>query len=162
MSSMLSFNIQASMVFHFAREEALRLGHAEVAPEHLLLGVLRTEDEASQVLSEFGVNLEAVRAQLAVIEDRTPPKGEAVTVSPGAQAVMELAGSEAQDLRTNRIYTAHILLGVLHSNSFQEQGGTVRQVLEALVDKKSVGEHDGFPLFRQHLVNLAQQQANKP
>jgi ATP-dependent Clp protease ATP-binding subunit ClpA len=83
------------------------LGAPELHPSAI------TEDKASEVLSEFGVNLEAVREQLAVIEGRTPPKGEGVTVSPRAQAVMELAGIEAQNLGTNGIYTAHILLGVL-------------------------------------------------
>jgi ATP-dependent Clp protease ATP-binding subunit ClpA len=156
---MLSFDTQASLVFHLAREEALNLGHAAVEPEHLLLGVLRTEDEASELLSEFGVHLEAIREGLGALAGHPSPEGERVAVSSGAQRVMELAGSEAQGLGTNRVSTAHILLGIVHPDSFYEKGSVVRQVLEALVDKKSVAEHDGFSLLRQHLIKLAQQQA---
>ena len=35
------YDDRARLVFHYAREEGNRLGHAMVGPEHLLLGLMR-------------------------------------------------------------------------------------------------------------------------
>lgn len=52
--------------FDCAADEAAQLGHALIAPEHLLLGLLREPDgQAAELLSEYGVRLEEVRRALA-------------------------------------------------------------------------------------------------
>lgn len=52
--------------FDCAADEAAQLGHALIAPEHLLLGLLREPDgQAAALLSECGVRLEEVRRALA-------------------------------------------------------------------------------------------------
>ena len=58
------YDDRARLVFHYAREEGNRLGHAMVGPEHLLLGLMREGGSAYTVLSEFGVTLESLRERV--------------------------------------------------------------------------------------------------
>jgi Clp amino terminal domain, pathogenicity island component len=61
----------ASRVLGLAREEADRVGHRYVGPEHLLLGVLRDGSSgAARVLRAHGVDLEAARAAMGRLVDR--------------------------------------------------------------------------------------------
>jgi hypothetical protein len=61
----------ARRVLGLAREEADRVGHRYVGPEHLLLGVLRDGSSgAARVLQAHGVDLEAARAAMGRLVDR--------------------------------------------------------------------------------------------
>src|SRR5437763_16434420 len=51
-----------------AQQQAVQMQAQEVYPEHLLLGILvQDDDEAAEVLSRLGMNMQALRAQVAVI-----------------------------------------------------------------------------------------------
>jgi ATP-dependent Clp protease ATP-binding subunit ClpC len=53
------------VVLRFAREEAARLGHSYIGAEHLLLGLLRTQDvEVLDFLRRAGVSPDRVRLTL--------------------------------------------------------------------------------------------------
>lgn len=57
-----------------AQEKALLLRHAYIGTEHLLLGLLRAEDEeAGELLRAFSMDLEGARARVAAEVD---PGGE--------------------------------------------------------------------------------------
>ena len=59
---MVQRSAHARRVLGLAREEADRVGHRYVGPEHLLLGVLRDGSSgAARVLQAHGVDLEAAR-----------------------------------------------------------------------------------------------------
>jgi hypothetical protein len=61
----------ARRVLRLAREEADRVGHRYVGPEHLLLGVLRDGSSgAARVLQAHSVDLEAARAAMGRLVDR--------------------------------------------------------------------------------------------
>jgi len=61
----------ARRVLGLAREEADRVGHRYVGPEHLLLGVLRDGSSgAARVLQAHGVDVEAARAAMRRLVDR--------------------------------------------------------------------------------------------
>jgi hypothetical protein len=62
---------QARRVLDLARDEADRLGHRYLGPEHLVLGMLRLGDRgASRVLRAHGVELAAARAELGRMAGR--------------------------------------------------------------------------------------------
>ena len=48
-------------VLSFAAEEAERMGHGHIGPEHLLLGVLRENGPEAQALGSIGIGLDAAR-----------------------------------------------------------------------------------------------------
>ena len=62
----LPLSNESKRVLAYAAEEAERLSHKHIGPEHLLLGLLRQEKcFAAQILTERGVQLSQVREELA-------------------------------------------------------------------------------------------------
>jgi ATP-dependent Clp protease ATP-binding subunit ClpC len=128
----------ARLVFHFAREEGEKLGHAMISPEHLLLGLLREGGNASRVLADFGATLEGLRRQVEEMVGRGDglPRNETAAITPRARRVMELAGLEAEQLGSRRIRTEHILLAIIRCGE-----GPGFKVLRALVKDPEVIRH---------------------
>src|SRR5690242_12420662 len=58
------YSESARRALFFARYEVSALGHLSIAPEHLLIGLLRTDGVAARLLADSGVTLDAVRADL--------------------------------------------------------------------------------------------------
>jgi hypothetical protein len=57
---------ECKKILNFAGEEAERLGHRNIGPQHLLLGILRAEGSmAAQILATRGLKPAAIREQLA-------------------------------------------------------------------------------------------------
>lgn len=109
------YDDQARLTFHYAREEANVLRHAQVGPEHLLLGLLRAEGGGRDVLLGLGADLEHMRQQ---VRELSPP-GEATSLNDApnitllARRVMEVASQEARTLGASVTSTPHILLGIV-------------------------------------------------
>ena len=123
------YDDRARLVFHFAREEGSKLGHAMIGPEHLLLGLMREGGTASKVLTEFGASLDGIRTQVEQMVGRGDglPRNETAAITPRARRVMELAGSEARSAGSNVIATEHILLGII-----REGDGVAYRILQQL------------------------------
>lgn len=116
-----------------AREEARALGAGLLGPEHLLLGVIRTDSQpATAVLEAEGVSLEAAREAAASAPAGDPSRP---AVSPDARATLDRAVREAIGRGETRLETWHVLLALAHE---QEQllrhvgadPGKVRAALE--------------------------------
>ncbi|WP_216322513.1 Clp protease N-terminal domain-containing protein [Deinococcus aestuarii] len=109
------YDDQARLTFHLAREEANRLGHAQVGPEHLLLGLMRVEGGGRDVLLGLGADLDRMREQVRAWTLPGPggAMNEAPAITPPARQVMEAASQEARALRSPITSTPHILLGLV-------------------------------------------------
>jgi ATP-dependent Clp protease ATP-binding subunit ClpC len=123
------YDDRARLVFHYAREEGSKLGHAMIGPEHLLLGLMREGGTAARILAEFGATLEGFRRKVEEIIGRGEGlrHTEAPAITPRARRVMELASSEARNLGSQVIGTEHILLGIL-----REGDGVAFRILQEL------------------------------
>ena len=123
------FTDRARRVVVLAQEEARLLNHDYIGTEHILLG-LAHEDHgvAGRALTELGVSLDAVRAEVMKIvgQGRQPPTGH-IPFTPRAKKVLELSLREAIQLNCDYIGTEHILLGVV-----REGEGVAAQVLVEL------------------------------
>jgi Clp amino terminal domain, pathogenicity island component len=123
------FTDRARRVVVLAQEEARLLNHNYIGTEHVLLGLVHEEQGvAATALTELGVSLEAVRAQVEEIIGRgqRAPTGH-IPFTPRAKKVLELSLREALQLGHNYIGTEHILLGVV-----REGEGVGAQVLVKL------------------------------
>ena len=123
------FSERARRVLTLAQEEAQRFGHANIGPEHILLGIVGEPDGvAAKVLVNLGVSLNKVRSAVEFIigHGEATTKGE-VGLSPGAKRVIELAIDEARYIGHNYIGTEHLLLGLL-----REGEGIAARVLDSL------------------------------
>jgi ornithine carbamoyltransferase len=109
------FTERARRVVFFAQEEAARLGMSEVGPEHLLLGLVRENDNgAAQVLGRLGVPLGRVRAEVErVVTHGTGTLGKDMQLTPAAKKAIDCAGEEAEGTENNYIGTEQLLLGLL-------------------------------------------------
>jgi ATP-dependent Clp protease ATP-binding subunit ClpC len=123
------FSERARRVLTLAQEEAQRFNHANIGPEHVLLGIVGEPDGvAAKVLVNMGVSLNKVRSAVEFIigHGEATTRGE-VGLSPGAKRVIELAIDEARYIGHNYIGTEHLLLGLL-----REGEGIAARVLDSL------------------------------
>ena len=61
----MPLSLESRQALTFAGEEATRIGHRLIGPEHLLLGLLRVEKGiASEILQEYRVDLDKVRNEI--------------------------------------------------------------------------------------------------
>lgn len=162
------YDDRARLVFHFAREEGSKLGHAMIGPEHLLLGLMREGGTASRVLSEFGATLEGFRRQIEEMVGRGDglTRNETAAITPRARRVMELAGSEARNLGSNVIATEHILLGIIREGDgvafrilqqLTRDVDTVRWRVLATADPKNQVESANTPFLDEYARDLTKE-----
>lgn len=123
------FTEMARKAVFYAQEEAEKYGEGYVSTEHLLLGLLREEENvACRVLDQLGVSREALRAEI----EMALPRGDLrpcqdMTLTPRAKRVIDLAYDEARGIGNNYIGTEHLLLGLV-----REVSGLAGRVLAKL------------------------------
>jgi ATP-dependent Clp protease ATP-binding subunit ClpA len=99
------FSDRAKRVLALAQDEAIRMGHTYIGPEHLLLGLARLHemshpDEAmKRIFDTLGVTLEQLRTELGKI---IPPTGRQslateITLSPETKEVLQFVHESAPD-----------------------------------------------------------------
>jgi Clp amino terminal domain, pathogenicity island component len=123
------FTDRGRRVVVLAQEEARLLNHNYIGTEHVLLGLIHEEQGvAARALTELGISLDAVRAEVEQIvgQGKSPPTGH-IPFTPRAKKVLELSLREALALGHNYIGTEHILLGLI-----REGEGVAAQVLVKL------------------------------
>jgi len=130
-----------------ANQEAQRFNHEYIAPEHILLGLIKEgSGVAANVLKNLDVDLRKIRVG---VESRIRPGPDMVTMgklpqTPNARLVIENAVREARGLNHGHIGTEHILLGLLHDDIafavLDDMGLTkekVREQIKAIVGTQS-------------------------
>lgn len=113
------FSPKVSEILAFSREEAARLASRSVAPEHLLLGLLRMKDgPVMSIFQRLDINLQSVKSELEnrVREDEIgqPIYTQQLVLNEKASNILKLAVLEARIQRTNRVEEQHLLLAILH------------------------------------------------
>jgi ATP-dependent Clp protease ATP-binding subunit ClpA len=114
---MVAFTQPARRVWLLAQQEAQRLHHHDIGPEHLLLGLLRHGDNrAAGVLRTHGLDLETARAEVGrlIAQGVLPaprPSDDALLATLGIDPVAvrrrlrETFGAEAVNQATQRVRT---------------------------------------------------------
>ncbi len=128
-----------------AYQNVQRYSHSQVDTEHLFMALLEQNDGAiAQILDYLHIDLEAVNLRLDEVL-RNSPKVSVygggvgqIFYTPRVRTVVELAQSEATQLKDEFISTEHIFLAILSerntptSRILQEFGITKERVLEAI------------------------------
>ena len=125
-------NSRARKIFSLAEEEARAHNHGHIGTEHILLGLIRSEESiATKALESLGISLDAVRQRVEEIigQGRQAP-GRQVPLT--AQAVRVLNHSRREARQRNSVSrrqaayvgTEHILLGLI-----REGNGVAARVL---------------------------------
>jgi ATP-dependent Clp protease ATP-binding subunit ClpA len=139
------FTVSSRRVLLLAESEALRLGHATVGSEHLLLGLLADEEgDAAEVLAGLGIDLGTVRARAEQVLGRRRLAGpEPAVYDDMALDALERALAEALVAGRETIDTADLLRGLVQqaergigpmAAGFQVLGTSPEAVRAALAD----------------------------
>ena len=125
------FSPKLSEILAFSREEAARLASRSVGPEHLLLGILRTNDgPVIDLFKRLELDMQTVKTELEmrVREDEigAPIHTTDLTLNEKASNVLKLAVLEARIQRATKIDEQHLLLAILHDIA----NNGAKQVLE--------------------------------
>ena len=110
------FTKKAETALQYAAEAAFELRHGSVGSEHLLIGLLRTEDSiAYSVLINNGVNEERVIeiVNQLITPDKNVALQEPDSYTPRAARIIDNARREAKRFGSGLIGTEHILIGML-------------------------------------------------
>jgi ATP-dependent Clp protease ATP-binding subunit ClpA len=108
------FNPNLITVVAFAQDEALKLGHGEVAPEHLLLGVVRLiDDGTADLLRNRGLTFANIIRIIEPAASRGAGAKQALPISERAKNTFALAYEESQTLNKTECATEHLILALL-------------------------------------------------
>ncbi|GLC29849.1 ATP-dependent Clp protease ATP-binding subunit [Clostridium omnivorum] len=109
------FTERAQKVIMYAQEEAQSFQHGYVGTEHILLGILREEGLARQILNNSGITVEDVRElidEYVGSGDMALNKNE-IPLTPRTKRLLEMSLLEARNLAHNYISPEHILLALI-------------------------------------------------
>lgn len=113
------FSPKISEVLIYSKEEALRLHNECVAPEHLLLGLIRDgEGKAIQILRLLNLDFRSVklRAEQSIqgsAMQEMPDADHEIILNEKASKIMRLCLLEARMLKAQVADTEHILLAIM-------------------------------------------------
>ena len=130
------FSLKAEHVLRCAQAAAGELGHGYVGCEHLLLAMLREEDDAAcRALNASGIYESAVRERMIEKLGRgTAERSTVQGLTPHARCAVELAVGEAMRTGGGEIEAGHLLLGIL-----RDSGNMAVRLLRSLgVDTKKL------------------------
>ena len=108
---------QAKTAVKYAEKTARRYKHSYIGTEHLLAGLLHEEEgTAGMVLRDMGISeerlMEMIRKLIAP-EESNVLNADRAGYTPRAARMLEGAVEEADDLRSEKIGTEHLLLAML-------------------------------------------------
>ena len=122
------FTTNAQNVIQVAQDEAEAMRVTYIGTEHILLGLLKTEDgHACRILNSLAMDYD--KAKEEILKKVNQPKSRTISQivpSKSATSVIRLAAEEAERTGVTMVDTEHLLLGLL-----LEGEGTGAQVLKA-------------------------------
>lgn len=133
------FTDEALRVIVFSRDEAERLGHNRIGPEHVLLGLMsQWTDVAAGVFEKLDIDVRRIRTEVQKLVNRGTRAAteDHMPLTPQARSVIECASEEATTLGHRHIGTEHLLLGLLH----QEDGVAALVLRDVALTRTGVRE----------------------
>ncbi|MBR5499173.1 MAG: ATP-dependent Clp protease ATP-binding subunit [Bacteroidales bacterium] len=113
----ITISDQLHSVINYSREEAMRTGSYGIAPDHLILGLLRhKENSAVDALRGLGIDVEELKqfVDSHIFTNEHIPYSEIdnITFSRGVQNVLSFTILEATKLRNRQAGVEHLLLAL--------------------------------------------------
>jgi ATP-dependent Clp protease ATP-binding subunit ClpC len=111
-----NFDKGALQIMRYAQEEAARLGHNYIGTEHILLAILRDENNfAAQMLHALNLDYRQILSavEFVVKTGDKPTKGQ-IPLAARSKKIISLATEAAQEFGADYIGAEHLLLGMLN------------------------------------------------
>ncbi len=116
-----NFSPEVRDVISHSKEEALRLGHEFIGTEHLMLGLLRNqENKASEILGALQIDTDQLRRKVEILNptDFSSYSGKHnknLHLTRQAERALKTTFLEAKLFQSTSINTAHLLLCILRN-----------------------------------------------
>ncbi len=148
------FSDRVKRVMRLVREEAARLGNNHISSEHLLLGIIREgKGSAVNVMLNLGLNLDKIKQS---IDDYVAYSGGSMTMgdvpfTPRAKQILEIAASEAKEMKSQNVRTCHLLVALVKDKEtiaaqilvgFGVDYKTVKEEVIAVLQGKPTGKRE--------------------
>ena len=106
---------KARKAVYYAQEEAERLESRTISTEHLLLGILKEDCVATEILQRLGLSADDLRAAVerAIAAGEKPEQKETMTLSANGKRAIDMSYIEAREMDHAYIGTEHLLLGLI-------------------------------------------------
>jgi ATP-dependent Clp protease ATP-binding subunit ClpC len=115
----MSFKFSRRMkeIISFSRDEAERLGNDYIGMEHLLLGLIREDDNTVlRLLKAFKVDVPEMRTEIeqSIKSDKRPQKALPLNIS--AEQTIHGAVAEAKTSKSKKVEPEHLILSILNNS----------------------------------------------
>ncbi|MDR3132453.1 MAG: ATP-dependent Clp protease ATP-binding subunit [Prevotellaceae bacterium] len=137
----LKLSPEVHQIINYSREEAMRLGNYVIEPEHLMLGIIRQENnDALKALSALGIKMTSLKKvlEMSLRADSIIPYEEAdkLVYSKAADKVLKQMYLEGLAFKTETPSAEHLLLAILK----EEKSRTSLLLAKLHVDYRNVCE----------------------
>ena len=125
------FTLKSQEAIQTSQQQAEKMGHQQIEPEHLLSSLLGQKDGAiPPLLGKIGANQEQLKKRLEETLEKLPTVsgtgyGQAY-LSSRAKAILDQAFKEAEQMKDEYVSLEHILLAIA-----EEKGGEASKILVA-------------------------------
>jgi len=135
------FSESAQKALWHAQKAAKEWGHSYIGTEHLLVGLTQeSESAAGQILSDLGVEAEAVRQSVESLTQGVEQGSEFVGYTPRTKKIIELSFHESTQMGHDHVGTEHLLLALMREGEgvgahiLKQMGINLEQILDAMED----------------------------
>jgi ATP-dependent Clp protease ATP-binding subunit ClpC len=138
----------ARRVIFFASYEASNYGSKKIAPEHMLLGLMRADKTLANrfftARSSFNADLIRQEIESRTVRHEKLPQTMEVSLTPETKRILAFAFEESDRLQNRYIGTEHLLLGILREERSMaaeilfERGLRLSAVRELIMDQNGV------------------------
>ncbi len=149
----LQLSNELNDILSYAREESMRLGNYIISTDHLILGMIRhNENITIEALASLGANMAQLKAHLeeAVMAKEPVPveKENMITLSKGSENALKVMFLEARSLKVMKPDSSHLLLAILraqdgHASKWLEQLGITYSKVKELISNGENSEQQG-------------------
>ena len=124
------FSDGLSKVFKHGKNEAKRLKSEFLNTEHLLLGIIKTENSAKEILHNLNADLTQIRRKIETLNaanlNPIAPEVANISFTKMADHAVKRSELECRQYQSSEINTVHLLLGILY-----KQDDPTSNILEA-------------------------------
>lgn len=112
------FSNQMKEIISFSREEAERLGNDYIGTEHLLLALLRDEENAAvRILKSFKVDIKEMQDEIELSVRSNKGHKKSLPLNVSAEQTIHGAVAEAKTLKSKKVEPEHLILSILNNST---------------------------------------------
>ena len=108
-----NFSEEAQLILLKAKDEMMDLNHPYIGTEHLVLSILKNEDEVSKKLSKYGLKYDSFRKEIIDIIGIGSKKSKFFLHTPLLKKVIENAVLDAKDFNHGEVTVEHLFSSLL-------------------------------------------------